>query len=267
MRRPRIWPAHMCPCAWAASSTYSSKDFIERLQHSQRIRRKLHQPCFIILLKLEFMAGYLDRDVTRELEPNGLRLLGHSQQLERNLVELRLRPVVRRDAQIFGANAQPDAIAKQAAGKVSSGKFKFLKAQPAGVPARIERCNLRFKQIGDADEARHLHAGGLFQDLERRATLHDAAVAHDQHLLGQLEAFIEIVRYEQDRNLKIGAYLSQQRVQFRAEQGVQALGGLIQQQQTRRADQRARDGAALLLASGNLVGPAAGNVGQMESLE
>src|SRR5690349_10717202 len=179
MRRPRIWPAHMCPWACSASATYSSKDFIKWLQHSQRRRRELDQPLLIILLPPELLAGNLDRNVSGELKPHRLRLLRDAHQLRGNLVNLRFRAIVRPYTQIFGADAQPDPVTQQAPGKVCSGDLVILETQAAGVAAWIERRDFGLKQIWDTEQSRYLHVGRLLQDFSRRAALHDAAIADD----------------------------------------------------------------------------------------
>ena len=56
-------------------------------------------------------------------------------------------------------------------------------------------------------------------------------------------------------------------VQLRAQRRVQAARRLVEQQQLRRADQRARNRAALLLAARDFVRPPPGHVRQVESLQ
>ena len=107
---------------------------------------------------------------------------------------------------------------------------------------------------------------GLIENLARRSALHDAAFAQHEHLVAQLEAFVQIVRDQQHGRFEIRADLAQHVVELGAQRSVQALRGLVEQQQLRRADQRACDGAALALASGNLVRAPAGGFGQAEAL-
>src|SRR6266849_2406387 len=123
MRNPRIWPAHMWPCASSASTAYSSSDFMARLEHPQSVGRELHHPISIILLLLEFLAGHVDGHLARELEPDRLWLFGHAQQLRRDLIRPGPRAVMPHRAQLFGPNAQPDAIAQKPSGKIRPGDF------------------------------------------------------------------------------------------------------------------------------------------------
>jgi len=60
--------------------------------------------------------------------------------------------------------------------------------------------------------------------------------------------------------------LSKNVVELGAERGVEALRGLVEQQQLWRPDQSACDGAALLLPSGKLVRAAARGVAEAKSL-
>ena len=75
------------------------------------------------------------------------------------------------------------------------------------------------------------------------------------------------MRHQQHGGLEIFLDLAQRVVEFGAQRSVEARGRFVEQQQFRLADQRARDGAALALASGNLVRAAAGGFGEMEVFE
>ena len=66
---------------------------------------------------------------------------------------------------------------------------------------------------------------------------------------------------------EFAADLAQGFVKFCAKHRVEAGGGLVEQQQLRLADQRARDAAALALAAGNLVRTPSGCVFQAEFLQ
>ena len=132
-----------------------------------------------------------------------MRPFGDAHQLRWNLVGLGPRTVLPHGTKVLGAHAKPDAVSEQASREIGPGDFMILKLEAAGVAARIERQNFRFEQVRDAQQPRNLHAGGLFQDLARRAALHDAALAQDQHLLGQLEALVQIVRDQQNGDLEL----------------------------------------------------------------
>ncbi len=139
------------------------------------------------------------------------------------------RAVLARHPQLLCANAQPHAIAQQAARKVGPCQFVALKSQAARIAARIERRDLRLEQVRDTHQPRHLHAGGLFQNLARRSALHDAAFPEYQHLIGKLEAFLEIVRHQKNRDLEIGADFAQKGVKLCAQRCVQAARRFVQQ--------------------------------------
>src|SRR5439155_9493469 len=116
----------MWPCATSASATYSSNDFRGISQHPDRLGREFHQPLLIILLPLELGARQLHGNVTGELQANGLRPLRDSQQLDWHAVHTRLPgPVRRLHPKIFGANAQPNAVAQESAGVVWAGQLEI----------------------------------------------------------------------------------------------------------------------------------------------
>ena len=116
--------------------------------------------------------------------------------------------------------------------------------------------------------ARDLDIGRLVENLTRRTALHDFAVTQHKHLFAQFEALRKVVRDEQHGDTEVVALTSRKHcVEFGAELSVEAARGFVEQQQFRRADQRARDRAALLLPAGELMRPAAGDLGEVEALQ
>ena len=75
------------------------------------------------------------------------------------------------------------------------------------------------------------------------------------------------MRDQQNRRREVGANLLKHFVEFGFQGSVETLAGLVEKQDLRRADQRARYGAALLLAPRNLVRLAPGDIGEPEFLE
>jgi hypothetical protein len=101
--------------------------------------------------------------------------------------------------QLLGADAKPHTIAQQMAGVISPGQFLMLRKRRRlvlrpGSSAVISALEQRWRCPAGAP----LDARGLFEDLARRAALHDAALPYDQHVVGQLETLVEIVRDEQN---------------------------------------------------------------------
>ena len=122
-------------------------------------------------------------------------------------------------------------------------------------------------QVECTQQAGNVDVGRLVENISRGSALHDSSFAENQHFFAEFEALVQIVSDEKNRSLEIRADLAQHFVEFGAQWGVEALGGLIEQQQFWRDDQCAGDGAALALASGNFVRAAAGGFGQAEGFE
>src|SRR4029077_11114746 len=98
--------------------------------------------------------------------------------------------------------------------------LKFTDLDAAGVAARVEASDLALQEIERAEQARHLDVRWLIQSCARGAALDDFPAAQDQHLLAQLEAFVEIVRHQQHRRLKLLLDLPQHGVEFRSQRSI-----------------------------------------------
>jgi hypothetical protein len=168
---------------------------------------------------------------------------------------------------LIGADAQGDAIAFEVAGEIRAVEFELAQLNLAQVAARVERADFGGEQVEAAEQAGDVDAGGLIEDLARRACLGDFAFAQNDHFLGELEAFIEVVSDQKNRRFEIGADLLEDSVKFRAQRSIEALRRLIEEQNARRSDEGSRDGAALALAAGNFVRAAAGGILKAKALD
>ncbi len=137
--------------------------------------------------------------------------------------------VARGNRQQIGPDAEPHMVADQAAWEIRPVQFEILVAQAAGVAAGIETEDLHRQQVEDAQQPRDVDVGGLLENFARRAGLHDAAFAHDDHFVAEVEAFLEIVRDQQHRDSKFLAHLAEHGVEFGLERRVQTLGRLVEQ--------------------------------------
>ena len=116
----------------------------------------------------------------------------------------------------------------------------------------IKRADLDRKDVEDSEQARQIDGRRLARDLGRSAALRHAAIANDDHVIGQLEALVEAVRDKDNGRAVLGADLTQDVVQLEREGAHRDRG------QARRAGARAGLAtrarameAALLLASGH----------------
>src|SRR5216684_1598305 len=110
-RSPRIWPAHMWPCAISAIATYSSNVFSGMSQNPDRLRGEFDEPFLIIPLPLKIRPRHFHGDVARELEAYRLGHFRDPHQFDGNAI----RSVLRRNAQIAGWSTHPDTIAEKSA--------------------------------------------------------------------------------------------------------------------------------------------------------
>ena len=107
--------------------------------------------------------------------------------------ELAARP----GAQGMSRRRHPDVVAAKTTGDIEALEVVVADAQTAGILAGIERSDLGFKDVQAAKQTGDLMGRRAPQHFFRRARLHDASVAHHQHLIAEFEAFVEVVRDEQ----------------------------------------------------------------------
>ena len=129
------------------------------------------------------------------------------------------------------------------------------------------RQTLDVQQVGDAEEVRDELGDRFLVDLLRGPELHDPAAVHDGEPVRHLEGLLLVVGDEDEGDadllLQRGQLGSQRVPQLRVERAQR----LVQQQHRRLEDQRPRQGDALLLPAGHLVGAAAGVLGEPHQLE
>ena len=91
------------------------------------------------------------------------------------------------------------------------------------------------------------------EHLGHGALLHQMAVLHHRHPVGELAHQVQVVRDQQHRHAVLPLQLGQQVQDLRAQRHVQRRGRLVGQQQPGPARQRHRDHRALALAARELV--------------
>lgn len=100
-----------------------------------------------------------------------------------------------------------------------------------------------------------------------RSGLHESAVIDEKYLVGQFEAFFEIVRHEYDGQLQALTRCSQYVIKTLPEAGVEAAGGLIEEENARVTGKNSSEGSAPFLAARELCGFASGEVGELKGVE
>ncbi len=158
-------------------------------------------------------------------------------------------------------------IADEAAGEIGALQIEVAVAEAAQIARGIEGADFGGEEVVESEEAGDFEAGGLGEDLAGSAGLGDGAVEEDVHFIAKLAAFVEAVGDEEDGEGELFADLAEDRVHFGAEGSVEALGGLVEEEDFGAAEEGAGDGAALFLAAGELVGEAGGEAGEAEAVE
>src|SRR5262245_23946288 len=140
-RSPRICPAHMWPWAAAASSTYSSKDFMREVagvsKYSQHPLRELDDPIFIVPVLLVFDQRDIHFKVALEEHTHRARPRRCPLHLHGQLVH-RWAAIARIGTQFLGPHAHPNAIAFQFSRKIRAVELVAIEPQQAGVSPGIE---------------------------------------------------------------------------------------------------------------------------------
>ena len=96
---------------------------------------------------------------------------------------------------------------------------------------------------------------GLVVDLVRASRLHDLAVVHHHHVLGQLERLFLVVGHQHRGDAAVCAWSSREPLaQLDAHLRVERAERLVEQQHLGPRRQRAREGDALPLPAGELRG-------------
>ena len=106
--------------------------------------------------------------------------------------------------------------------------------------------------VDGTDERHHELVRRRLVELPRRAGLLDAAVVHDDDLLGDLHRLLLVVGDEDGGDVDLLVQPAQPLAQLRADLGVEGAEGLVEQQHLRLDRERARQRHALLLAAGEL---------------
>jgi hypothetical protein len=86
-------------------------------------------------------------------------------------------------------------------------------------------------------------------------------------VVGEREAFIEIVGDEEDGDADVAADFEDEGAQVGFEGGVEAARRFVEEEDIGLGNEGASDGAALFLAAGELAGVAAGEIGEAEAIE
>ena len=104
-------------------------------------------------------------------------------------------------------------------------------------------------------------------DVVRAAGLFDAAVVHDDDLVGHFEGFFLVVGYKDAGDAELVVDVAQPGAQLFAHFGIERAEGFVQQQQFGFDGKGAGEGDALALATGELVGVGVGEAGQAHELQ
>ena len=107
--------------------------------------------------------------------------------------------------------------------------------------------------MGIAQEISHRRAGGLAQQLGRRAGLQQPAVAQQHHVVGQVQGLVDVMCDQHHRLARVVLNAQQCGLQRAAGQWVERAKGLVHQQDFRPRGQRPRHPHTLLLATRQLV--------------
>ena len=111
------------------------------------------------------------------------------------------------------------------------------------------------------EQAHVAHEGGdevrgrVLVQLARRALLHHTALVQQRDAVADGHGLALVVRHVDQRQPELGLQVQDLPAQAPAQARVQVRHRLVQQQQGRAGGERAREGDALLLALGELVGP------------
>ncbi len=109
-------------------------------------------------------------------------------------------------------------------------------------------------QVDVADEARDVAVGRVLVDLARRADLRDPALVHDRDAARERHRLVLVVGHDDEGRAELVLQVRQLELRVLAQLLVERRERLVEQQQLRALDQRARERDALLLAARELVG-------------
>ena len=125
----------------------------------------------------------------------------------------------------------------------------------------------RLQHVQRADEGGHEARARPVVDLERRAELLDAALAHDHDPVRHGQGLLLVVGDEDGGDAEGALQRLQLVAQSDAHLGVERGQGLVEQQQLRPGRERAGQRHALLLAAGDLVGIAVGEGAELHDVQ
>ena len=142
--------------------------------------------------------------------------------------------------------------------------------RPGG--AHLQACGLGVRAhlrepLGLRVHLRGLAPGVLSHEVGGLAAADDLAVRHQRHLVGEPLGLLDVVRGHQDRR-PLGAERIDQRPELGADLGIEADGGLVEQQERRVVGEAAREQEAPAHAARELVHrvvPASVEAGERES--
>ncbi len=140
----------------------------------------------------------------------------------------------------------------------------------SGADAHVFRLildELALEDIHGADEIGDELRGGKFVNLGRRAGLDDLAVIHDADAARQGHGLFLIVRDDEEGHTELVLQADQLELRVLAQLLIERAQGLIEQQQLRPLDQRARERDALALAAGQLVRFALGEAAELHEVQ
>ena len=119
-----------------------------------------------------------------------------------------------------------------------------------------------FEGFGVAEKAGDEGVGGAQVDVVGAAALFDAAVVHDDDLVGHFEGFFLVVGDEDAGDAQFVVDVAQPGAQFFAHFGIERAEGFVEQEEFGFDGEGAGEGDALALAAGELVGIGFGEVAE-----
>ena len=154
-------------------------------------------------------------------------------------VDLRERDVVGADVGVDGAVGR-------------AGRRRRRCRRPSCPTVTRPLVHVAAQHVGAAHERGDEGARGAIVDVVGRAGLRDAALVHDDDVVGDLHGLLLIVRHEQRRDVAPVVEAAQPLAQLDAHLGVERAERLVEQQQLGLDREGAREGDALALAAREL---------------
>ncbi len=170
-----------------------------------------------------------------------------------------------RDREVLGADADEDAVGR-GGGRHGGMNLWRQRNGPAAAQAgfTIGRGPRQHVDRVGADELGHPEVARGLVEVERRAELDEAAVAHDRDPVGDGHRFFLVVGDEDHRRLDLAVDADQFGAHLAAEGRVEAGERFVEQEEVRAADERLGNGDALPLAARKLVDAAVEQAGNVE---